>query len=122
MNNIVDTFENRLQYAMDLRGKRQIDICKHFGWPRSTMSQYCDPLVQYKPKANRMYQLAEYLSVSPTWLMGYDVPMSGLDEREKLLRDIGNMDSATLKRFMAYMRAFESLNEQLQDEETELDL
>ena len=116
MNKIVDTFENRLQYAMDIRGKRQIDICNHFGWPRSTMSQYCDPLVQYKPKADRMYKLAEYLNVNPTWLMGYDVPMSGLDEREKLLRDISDMDAATLKRFTAYMKAFESVDKELNHE------
>jgi transcriptional regulator with XRE-family HTH domain len=98
---------------MDLRGKRQVDICNHFGWARSTMSQYCDPLIRYKPKADRMYQLAEYLNVSPVWLMGYDVPMTGLDEREKLVKEIGEMDNNTLARFMAYMEAFKSIDDKL---------
>ncbi len=119
MNKIVDTFESRLQYALDLRGKRQIDVCRHFNWPRSTMSQYCDPLVPYKPKADRMYKLAEYLNVSPTWLMGYDVPMSGLGEREKLIQDISEMDAAKLKRFMAYMDGFNAIMDKLSDEDTE---
>ena len=84
-NEQIETFENRLNYAMALRGKRQIDIANHFGWSRSTMSQYCDPTCKYKPKADRMYKIAEYLNVSPTWLMGYDVPMNGMNEKEKLL-------------------------------------
>lgn len=119
MNKIVDTFESRLQYALDLRGKRQIDVCRHFNWPRSTMSQYCDPLVPYKPKADRMYQLAEYLNVSPTWLMGYDVPMNGMNEKEKLLNDINNMDNGQIKRLMAYVKAFQTINDELGEQDTE---
>ena len=114
-NEQIETFENRLNYAMALRGKRQIDIANHFGWSRSTMSQYCDPTCKYKPKADRMYKIAEYLNVSPTWLMGYDVPMNGITEREKLLNDINSMDNDTVRRFMAYMRAFENLESELHD-------
>jgi hypothetical protein len=60
--------------------------------------------------------IAEYLNVSPVWLMGYDVPMTGLDEREKLVKEIGEMDNATLKRFMAYIEAFKSVEDRLKDE------
>ena len=115
----VETFENRLQYAMALRGKRQIDIANHFGWSRSTMSQYCDATVPYKPKADRMYQLAEYLNVSPTWLMGYDVPMNGMNEKEKLLNDINNMDNRQIKAVMAYIKAFQTINEESGEQDTE---
>ena len=114
-NEIVATFEERLAYAMSLRGKRQVDLANHFGWSRSTVSQYCDSKISYKPKADRMYMIAEYLNVNPVWLMGYDVPMTGLDEREKLVKEIGEMDNAALKRFIAYMEAFKSVEEQLKD-------
>ena len=102
-NEQIETFENRLNYAMALRGKRQIDIANHFGWSRSTMSQYCDPTCKYKPKADRMYKIAEYLNVSPAWLMGYDVPMNGMDEREKLINSISGMDSDTLSQVLGYV-------------------
>ena len=118
MNKIVDTFENRIRYAMDLRGKRQIDVCKHFGWARSTMSQYCDPLVHYKPKADRMYQLAEYLNVSPVWLMGYDVPMNGMDEKQILLEKVNKMDNEQIKRLMAYVEGFQAIMDKLSSDDT----
>lgn len=119
MNDIVDSFESRLKYAMSLRGKSQADITKHFGWSRSTVSQYCNPHLSYKPKADRMYQIAEYLNVSPTWLMGYDVPMNGMNEKEKLLNDINNMDNRQIKRFMTYMKAFQTIDGELGEQDTE---
>lgn len=119
MNDIVDSFESRLKYAMSLRGKSQADITKHFGWSRSTVSQYCNPHLSYKPKADRMYQIAEYLNVSPTWLMGYDVPMNGMNEKEKLLNDINNMDNAQIKRLAAYLEGFNAIMSKLSDEELE---
>lgn len=115
MNEIVESFEDRLKYAMNLRGKTQSDLAKNFNWSRSTVSQYCNPHISYKPKADRMYMIAEYLNVNPLWLMGYDEPMDGLSEREKVVREIGDMDNATLKRLMAYIEAFKSVEEQLKD-------
>jgi len=114
-NEKVASFEERLAYAMSIRGKRQVDIANHFGWARSTISQYCDPTISYKPKADRMYQIAEYLNVNPTWLMGYDVPMNGLSDKEKLIVEINEMDSNTLERLMAYIEAFKSVEDKLKD-------
>ena len=122
MNKMVDTFENRLKYAMDSRGVRQVDIANNFNWSRSTVSQYCDPELSYKPKADRTYMLAEYLNVSPLWLMGYDVPMNGMDEKQKLIEDINKMDNAQIKRLTAYMRAFSELSQLEHEEEQELEL
>ena len=102
MNEIVESFEERLKYAMALRGKRQIDICKHFGWSRSTVSQYCDPKCTCRPKSDRTYMLAEYLNVNPVWLMGYDTPMNGMSERDKLVHMVGDMDNKTLSCILAY--------------------
>ncbi len=101
-NELVATFEERLAYAMSLRGKRQIDLANHFGWSRSTVSQYCDPKISYKPKADRMYRIAEYLNVSPVWLMGYDVPMNGVSERDRLVEIVNDMDSRSVSALVAY--------------------
>lgn len=116
-NELVATFEERLAYAMSLRGKRQIDLANHFGWSRSTVSQYCDPKISYKPKADRMYRIADYLNVSPVWLMGYDVPMSGMSEREKLVDMIGNMDTGTLTRVLAYVEGISAMQKDSTDKE-----
>ncbi len=105
----VESFEERLKFAMALRGKKQIDIAKHFGWSRSTMSQYCDPRIGYRPKADRMYQIAEYLNVSPVWLMGYDVPIDGMDKKQKLLEKINGMNADEIERMSAYIEAFQTV-------------
>ena len=115
MNEKVESFEERLKYAMSIRGKTQSDIAKNFNWSRSTVSQYCNPHITYKPKADRMYQIAEYLNVNPTWLMGYDVPMVGLSNKEKLMVEINEMDNSSLERFMAYIEAFKSVEDKLKD-------
>lgn len=117
MNEIIESFEDRLKYAMALRGKRQIDIAKHFGWSRSTVSQYCDPKCTCKPKSDRTYLLADYLGVSPVWLMGYDVPMNGLSEREKLVDMVGNMDNTTLTRLLAYAEGIMAAQKESADKE-----
>ena len=68
---------------------------------------------------NLTEQLAEYLNVSPTWLMGYDVPMNGMNEKEKLPNDINNMDNAQIKRLAAYLEGFNAIMSKLSDEELE---
>lgn len=69
----VDSFRNRLEEAMRLRGKRAIDIVNATGISESAMSQYRKGMIE--PKREKLMALAEYLRVDPTWLMGLDVPM-----------------------------------------------
>lgn len=63
----------RLKELMALKGLRQIDIAEKTGLGKSAISQYVSGKIT--PKQDKVYILAEGLNVSPTWLMGYDVPM-----------------------------------------------
>ena len=68
----VSTTKNRLQEAMNLCGKKQIDLERETGINRSTISRYLSG--KYEPKADAIHKLAISLNCSETWLWGYDVP------------------------------------------------
>lgn len=71
-------FNERLKYAMNIKGLSQSDLCYITKIPKSAMSQYISGA--FKPKDERTYLLAKALNVNEAWLMGYDVPM----DKEKL--------------------------------------
>ena len=66
-------FKDRLKVAMDMRGRRAVDLVELTGIPKVTMSYYLNGKTE--PKADRIYLLAKELDVDEVWLMGYDVPM-----------------------------------------------
>ena len=67
----------RLKKAMELRGKKQVDLAKETGIDKGSISHYVSG--RYEPKQEAVNKLAIALGVSEMWLWGYDVPM----EREK---------------------------------------
>lgn len=64
---------SRLREAMDIRGKKQVDLESETGINRSAISRYLSG--EYEPKSKPIYMLARALDVSEQWLMGYDAPM-----------------------------------------------
>lgn len=76
----VDTFANRLRFAMDTRKKKQIDIVRNTGIDRGAISRYLSG--EYEPKSKPIYILAKELDVSEQWLMGYDAPMERPQEQK----------------------------------------
>lgn len=73
----MDTFQNRLNQAMNIRGMRQIDLARKSGLPKAQISQYQSG--KYEAMQDSLYKLAKALSVNVEWLMGHDVPMEGYD-------------------------------------------
>lgn len=73
----MDTFQNRLNQAMNIRGMRQIDLARKSGLPKAQISQYQSG--KYEAMQDALYKLAKALSVNVEWLMGHDVPMEGYD-------------------------------------------
>lgn len=67
----------RLRIAMELRGKKQIDLVRDTGIDKGSISYYLSG--RYEPKQEAVNKLAIALNVAEMWLWGYDVPM----EREK---------------------------------------
>lgn len=71
----MDSTQNRLEEAMELRGMRQVDLSDKSGIAKSLISRYMSG--QLEPKRDAISAMAIALQVNPVWLMGYDgVPMS----------------------------------------------
>lgn len=76
MNELVDTFANRLNRAIILRNIKPIELSEKTGIDKSKISSYMSG--RYKAKQDGVYLLAQALNVSEVWLMGYDVPMESI--------------------------------------------
>lgn len=76
MNELVDTFANRLNKAISLRNIKPIELSEKTGINKSKISSYMSG--RYKAKQDGVYLLAQALNVSEVWLMGYDVPMESI--------------------------------------------
>lgn len=81
MNDLVDTFANRLSYALTLRNMKPIELAEITKIDKSKISSYMSG--RYKAKTDGLKIIADALNVSPIWLMGYDVPM----EKESNISD-----------------------------------
>ena len=77
MIEVVSTFQQRFNEALQIRDIKPVDIAKRTGISESTISQYRSGYA--KPKQDKLAILSNALHVNPVWLMGYDVPM----ERQK---------------------------------------
>lgn len=75
------TFCERLREAMTLRGVRAVDLSEKTGIPKGAISYYMAG--KSRPKADRLYTIAQALNVSEAWLLGYDVPMTRTDSQKK---------------------------------------
>lgn len=70
----------RISTALAIRRMKQSDLCAKTKIPKSAMSQYISG--SFEPKQDRIYLIAQALSVSEAWLMGYDVPMERQDPKK----------------------------------------
>lgn len=73
--------KNRIAEALEVRGKRQIELAKVTGKGRSVISSYVANRWQPKPQA--LLAMAKFLDVSELWLAGYDAPMERTIEQKK---------------------------------------
>lgn len=69
----VSATPDRLREAMDLSGKKQVDLVRITGIDKGSISNYLSG--RYEPKQEAIYKLAMALDVSEMWLWGYNVPM-----------------------------------------------
>lgn len=80
MLEIQEEFKVRLEKALAIRGMKAIDLVNKTGISESAISQYRKGLT--KPKRNRLVEIANALSVNPSWLLGLDVPMEMPDSKK----------------------------------------
>ena len=77
----IRNFSARLREAMNHRQMRAVDLADKTGIPKGAISYYTSG--KSKPKADRLYAIAEALEVSEAWLLGYDVPMRRTEAQKK---------------------------------------
>ena len=73
--------KDRLQQALDRKGWKAVDLVEKTGVPKGAISYYLAG--RSKPKADRLYIIAQALDVSEAWLLGYDVAMNRTDDQKK---------------------------------------
>lgn len=86
--NLVDTFQNRLKYAMSIRNMKQVDLVEKSGLDKTLINKYLAGISRARQK--KLATLADTLNVNEVWLMGYDVPI----ERELHAPGVDNLSSA----------------------------
>lgn len=92
----------RIKEALDLRGMMPIDLSRASGINKGSISKYLRGDVI--PKQSAIGAMSDALHVSPSWLMGYDVPMdSVIPEIETI--DTSKLTETNLKRLEAYYQA-----------------
>lgn len=91
MDDLIDTFANRLSYALTLRNMKPIELSEITKIDKSKISSYMSG--RYKAKTDGLKLIADALNVSPVWLMGYDVPM----ERQELENNVFPIDNMPKK-------------------------
>lgn len=67
----------RIEKALTIRNMKQSELCKLADVPKSSLCLYLKGA--YAPKQDRILKMANVLNVSEAWLMGYDVPMEGIN-------------------------------------------
>ena len=104
MNVKSSNLQNRLQYALECRGKRAVDLANALDIPRSAISQYLSGKSQ-KMDSERLFAICRYLNVSEPWMLGYDVPMN---EKQPIAilgdYDVDGVSSTSI--FLKFFRAF----------------
>lgn len=98
----MNSFNERLKQAMNLKNISQSELCELTGIPKSAMSQYVSGA--FTPKQERTYLISKALNVNEAWLLGYDgVPMekehTQTDSLSALMQKYDNIKPITLKRF-----------------------
>lgn len=84
MSDLIDTFANRLRYAIMVKDIKPIELSKKTGISKTNISCYMSG--KYEAKQDGVKSLADALNVNPVWLMGYDVPM----DKNIKLDELGN--------------------------------
>ncbi len=68
----MSTFRIRFEEALAMNNLTPAELSRKTGLSPSVISYYRSG--KYEPKSKQLYSLAQALNVSPSWLMGYDLP------------------------------------------------
>lgn len=87
----------RIKEALTLRGMSAAELSRKSGITKGLISRYIHGEVI--PKQSKIAAIAHALSVSPAWLLGYDVPM------ENVVIELDKLSKENRTRLVAYYQA-----------------
>lgn len=88
MNEKKAELKDRLNFALEIREKKAVDLVRDLKIPKSAVSQYLSGMSK-NMDSRRLYSICKYLNVSEPWMMGYDVPMDRkTEEKNDILVDV----------------------------------
>lgn len=80
----IDTFQNRLNKALQLRNMKPVELHEKTGISESLLSKYLSGNAIARQK--KISLISDALDINPVWLMGYEIPM----EKDYKTDEIGN--------------------------------
>lgn len=93
--------KHRLKELIDILGISQTEFCNRCGLNKSALSNYLNG--DREPRQDKLSLIADAFRISPSWLMGYDVPL----EFKTSLPDALTQDEACV--ISAYRNASEEI-------------
>lgn len=93
--------KHRLKELIDILGISQTEFCNRCGLNKSALSNYLNG--DREPRQDKLSLIADAFRISPSWLMGYDVPL----EFKTALPDALTQDEARV--ISAYRNASEEI-------------
>lgn len=108
MNELIDSFSNRLSLAISIRNIKPIELSQKSGLSKSKISSYMSG--RYKAKQDGIYILSQILNVDPAWLMGYNVPMERHEDDDMAISSKLDVSELTedeikeVKKFIEYIK------------------
>ena len=102
---IVDTFKNRLRYALDKSNMIQQTLAERAGIGKSLMSQYLSG-DKTPGRIEKFVMMAELLNVSTAWLAGFDVPMENVpftDEATAIVKVFNRLNPVGRRKVKDYI-------------------
>lgn len=93
--------KDRIREALNIRGMTAAELARLSGIDKGSVSRYLKGDII--PKQSKIGAMARALNVSPSWLLGYDVSMSG-DALPPVI-DFDKLSDENRARLLAYYQA-----------------
>ena len=116
MDQPIANTQSRLKEMMEVFGITQTELCRKADVAESAMSNYLKGIRE--PKQAALAKISKAWNVSPTWLMGFDVPMQPESQSDlnirltaeesaliEIFRKSGDTTKSMIRRLLAYSEA-----------------
>lgn len=95
-------FQTRLEEALRMADMTPAELSRKTGISPSVISYYRHGTNE--PKSKQLYAIATALNVSPSWLMGYDIPENGSELDSALSALWQSLNDSQKRQALDYIR------------------